>query len=856
MNFPVRILSETRNSGIRADIYHFEDTISRIYSENILLCHLKGSLKVTVSGSTFAAATCSLLFVPNGETVIFDSHDSYVLILFISDTALENRQFQIQIDSHAVPALPAYLPILAILRQFIDTNMHQRTFPDLLKKKLCQDLLYEILSSFCFPGTFQQSRKSHMQSVNANQSIPDTFAELLKSIDANYMENIQLKQLAATFYYTPSHLSKLFVHYTGQLFSDYLTQLRLSKAMPLLLHTSLEIAQISDQCGFPNARAFGQAFQKYYHCRPSVYRKQYYEQADGTISVADADEMNNLKELGVFDALSDIDVSANSSEQTCVTGRASVATPCLQRHMGNISLAHGIPTSAAYKNNILNIDFCRDLLIEDVQMQVRQLLNEIDYEYITLDYFLADEMQVYFSDNLNADFTVKERSRREISFDFSMYDHLLNFVETTGLKPIISLTYMPSFLAINTDCYDSSFHSCKCMPFSMTEWQAYIYTLFAHLKKKHGQLLSNARIFLWKVPDVITASQTSISEEDYFELYTCTFQTIRSVLPYTAIDSPTISCTNSGLAFMKRFLNHCAAHNCMPDQILFTYFHANKGQFHFPSSFLDCTNFFSSVNDYLKGHFARKALPLCILNYNFAFGRNYYTDGLPGAMLPIILTLNQADMLTSLGMEKPLDYTTRFFFGNSQFSATLSAITARGGRKATYYSLKFLQALGNEMIINKPGCCITKDSHKITMLLYYNIPMNEWKYEFRPDTAKDFYACFPDMEFSIVLSELPFTDMILQEQSLTYENGSAYETWIQSGWYKITNADSIRRPKLSELVRSASENISLNEPIYTSFPVISNRKISTAGIHNYTYACRLKPFEIRLVELINADDKR
>ncbi len=66
MNFPIRILSETRNSGIRADIYHFEDTISRIYSENILLCHLKGSLKITVSGSTFAAATCSLLFVPNG----------------------------------------------------------------------------------------------------------------------------------------------------------------------------------------------------------------------------------------------------------------------------------------------------------------------------------------------------------------------------------------------------------------------------------------------------------------------------------------------------------------------------------------------------------------------------------------------------------------------------------------------------------------------------------------------------------------------------------------------------------------------------------------------------------------------
>ena len=92
--------------------------------------------------------------------------------------------------------------------------------------------------------------------------------------------------------------------------------------------------------------------------------------------------------------------------------------------------------------------------------------------------------------------------------------------------------------------------------------------------------------------------------------------------------------------------------------------------------------------------------------------------------------------------------------------------------------------------------------------------------------------------------------LILQEQSLTYENGSAYETWVKGGWHLVTNADSTLRPKLSELHQLTSEAAHLNEPIYTSFPVISNRKIKMTDTDHYTYEGPMKPFEIRLVEFI------
>ena len=57
--------------------------------------------------------------------------------------------------------------------------------------------------------------------------------------------------------------------------------------------------------------------------------------------------------------------------------------------------------------------------MEDFQQQIRQLLKTFDCEYLTLDCFLADDLQIYFSDNLNADFTIKERAKREITFDFT-----------------------------------------------------------------------------------------------------------------------------------------------------------------------------------------------------------------------------------------------------------------------------------------------------------------------------------------------------------------------------------------------------------------------------------------------------
>ena len=164
--------------------------------------------------------------------------------------------------------------------------------------------------------------------------------------------------------------------------------------------------------------------------------------------------------------------------------------------------------------------------------------------------------------------------------------------------------------------------------------------------------------------------------------------------------------------------------------------------------------------------------------------------------------------------------------------------------------MKFLQALDDELIVNKPSCCLTKSTHKITMLLYYNIPMSDWKHDFTPETLEDFYTDFTNMAFSITLTDLPFKEMFLQEQSLTYENGSAYETWVKGGWHLVTNADSTLRPKLSELHQITSEVNRLNEPIYTSFPVISNHKITADNTGSYTYECRLKPFEIRLVEFI------
>ncbi len=89
----------------------------------------------------------------------------------------------------------------------------------------------------------------------------------------HYAEPISLESMAEQFSYSPSYLSRMFQKHAGINFKDYLLGIRLEHAVRELEETDNQIVDIALGNGFPNSKAFSNAFRDKYGVLPSEYRK-------------------------------------------------------------------------------------------------------------------------------------------------------------------------------------------------------------------------------------------------------------------------------------------------------------------------------------------------------------------------------------------------------------------------------------------------------------------------------------------------------------------------------------------------------------------------------------------------------
>jgi two-component system response regulator YesN len=93
--------------------------------------------------------------------------------------------------------------------------------------------------------------------INQNQSDPD----------------ITLSNTAKKFYMNMSYLSRIFKKETGYTFVEYLTRVRMEKAMKLLKETDLKAYQVAEKVGIVNPHYFGLCFKKWTGVSINDFRK-------------------------------------------------------------------------------------------------------------------------------------------------------------------------------------------------------------------------------------------------------------------------------------------------------------------------------------------------------------------------------------------------------------------------------------------------------------------------------------------------------------------------------------------------------------------------------------------------------
>ncbi len=105
-----------------------------------------------------------------------------------------------------------------------------------------------------------------------NEVIPQRVQQASDYIVEHFKEKISVRDVACFCKCSESYLNALFNRYYGKSVSRYITELRLSLARRLLLHSPLSTKEICDACGYSRSNYFCRIFKREHNCSPSAFR--------------------------------------------------------------------------------------------------------------------------------------------------------------------------------------------------------------------------------------------------------------------------------------------------------------------------------------------------------------------------------------------------------------------------------------------------------------------------------------------------------------------------------------------------------------------------------------------------------
>ncbi len=116
-------------------------------------------------------------------------------------------------------------------------------------------------------------RLSEVTKATTNLKSNPAVTQAIGYIKQNYRTNLTLKSVAEAVYTSPGRLSKLFPECTGMNFGEFLTDIRMKKAMELLRHGGKTISEVAAECGFSSPSYMGDVFRRVAGISPRDYQK-------------------------------------------------------------------------------------------------------------------------------------------------------------------------------------------------------------------------------------------------------------------------------------------------------------------------------------------------------------------------------------------------------------------------------------------------------------------------------------------------------------------------------------------------------------------------------------------------------
>ncbi|WP_260405256.1 response regulator [Paenibacillus sp. 598K] len=98
--------------------------------------------------------------------------------------------------------------------------------------------------------------------------------KIVHLLETHYAEPITIDELAKRIHLTPNYISNLFKAHIGESIIDYLTRIRMKRAIQLLKDESVRIYEVAEQTGYNSTSYFSVVFKNMYGISPKEYRDQ------------------------------------------------------------------------------------------------------------------------------------------------------------------------------------------------------------------------------------------------------------------------------------------------------------------------------------------------------------------------------------------------------------------------------------------------------------------------------------------------------------------------------------------------------------------------------------------------------
>ena len=138
-------------------------------------------------------------------------------------------------------------------------------------EKLTSLLTMLMEQSWRTEGEGVQHNSSQRKGVGKKQNLQ----ALKEYLDENYADKITLDMLAERFYINKFYLTRIFKEQFGESVTEYLLQVRITRAKQSLRFTDKPIEEIAHECGMHDANYFSRIFKKVEGVTPGAFRRMW-----------------------------------------------------------------------------------------------------------------------------------------------------------------------------------------------------------------------------------------------------------------------------------------------------------------------------------------------------------------------------------------------------------------------------------------------------------------------------------------------------------------------------------------------------------------------------------------------------